>query len=134
MYIHSSSTFLRAISTIWCLKRYVQVFLIWWNIYDNERGLSNYFNEKTVKTIFPPCNFFSFYLISASLSAEFPTLQRSWNLNAMGLLEEYSLHLLVHHIFFKKREILFGSKYLSFHTPKTVVSGHVHMEETPLHL
>lgn len=72
----------------------------------------------------------------ASLPAEFPTLtlQRSWNSNVMGLLEEYALHLLVHHILFKKRKILFSFKYLSFLTPKTVVSGLVHMEASLRHL
>lgn len=63
LYIHSSFTFLRTISNIWCLKRYLQVYLIWWNI-DNKTGQLIYVNEKIVKTIFIPCNFFSFSLIS----------------------------------------------------------------------
>lgn len=70
----------------------------------------------------------------ASLPVEFPTLQRSLNFNAIDLLEEDALRLLVHHIFFKKGKILFVFKYLSFHTPKTVVSGLVLMEDTLQHL
>lgn len=70
----------------------------------------------------------------ASLPAEFPTLQRSLNSNVMDLLEENALHLVVHQMYFKRRKILFGFRYLSFLTPKTVVSGLVHMEAALRHL
>lgn len=70
----------------------------------------------------------------ASLPAEFPTLQRSLNSNVMDLLEENALHLVVHQMYFKRRKILFGFKYLSFLTPKIVVSGLVHMEAALRHL
>lgn len=70
----------------------------------------------------------------ASLPAEFPTLQRSWNSNVMDLLEDIALYLVVQVIFLKKRKILFGFKYISFLTLKTVVSGLVHMEAALRHL
>lgn len=62
LYIHSSFTFLRTISNNWCLNGTYKS--IWYSeTFDNETGLSNYVNEKTVKTIFLPCNFCSFSLI-----------------------------------------------------------------------
>lgn len=52
----------------------------------------------------------------------------------MDLLEDIALYLVVQVIFLKKRKILFGFKYISFLTLKTVVSGLVHMEAALRHL